>query len=81
MWDLENFLAKGSKQRTDANYTLEKAATVKRIKQLDAAKAIKDQCDRLKLPVSRRIRHFLREGVGRNEAEAPRRFSRRIIDS
>src|SRR5579859_6516443 len=72
MWDSENFLPKGCKQRTDAWKAMGTATAAKRRCQLDEAKAKKERCERLGLPVPRKLQHFLRNRVGRNEEEAPR---------
>ena len=79
MWNPENFLAKGSKQRTDAWKVMGMAAAVKRLRQLDEAKAKKERLERLRMPVPQKLQHFLRGGVGRNEKDAPRRFASGII--
>jgi len=79
MWDPENFLARGCKQRAGAWKTMGTAAAIKRLRQLDEAKAKKARLERLRMPVPRKLQHFLRGGVGGNEREAPRRFANGII--
>src|SRR5579859_7604576 len=61
MWDPENFLAKGCKQRTDAWKAMGTAAATKRRRQLDEAKAKKERCECLRLPVPHKLQHFWRK--------------------
>ena len=79
MWDPENFLAQGCKQCTESWRVMGTAAANKRTGQLDEAKSKKERLERLRMPVPKKLQHFLRGGVGRSQNEAPRRFANGIV--
>ena len=53
---------------------------VKRLCQLDKAKAKKKRCKCLRFPVPHKLQHFLYNRVCKNEKNAPKGFASGIID-